>query len=90
MKVKTSLFLRGGAIQRGDGPNDARRQDSGVGRIKLPGTAFEHFESWEFLKLLIFKSNRFSNRVLYFFRIMRMRDVTITVKPGQAFPSLTN
>ena len=77
LNVKTSLFLRGGAIQRGDGPNDARLQDSEVGRIKLPETAFEHFENWEFLKLLIFKSNRFSNRVLYFFRIMRMRDVTI-------------
>ena len=77
LNVKTSLFLRGGAIQRGDGPNDARLQDSEVGRIKLPETSFEHFENWEFLKLLIFKSNRFSNRVLYFFRIMRMRDVTI-------------
>ena len=67
LNVKTSLFLRGGAIQRGDGPKDARRQDSGVGRIKLPETAFEHFDNWEFLKLLIFKGNCFSNRVLCFF-----------------------
>ena len=66
---------------RGDGQNDMPETQVWVGRnaggLRLH---FEHFEEWEFLKLLVFKSIFFFNRVLYFtfnFFGIKMRDVTI-------------
>ena len=67
MRAHGQHFLREGAIQEGDGSNETGGASPERGKLGCLRLHYERFwKIWVFIKLLKFKSDLFSNRLLFY------------------------